>query len=81
MSTFHTYMDQYKRRIHGNEGIKHPQFLTMQAVGNIATIIDECADQMPHQMYITQQDWKDTIKYILSGETRLERHPQIHPRW
>ena len=72
-STFHTYMDQYKRGIvswtHGNDGIKRPQLSILQVVGTIAAIIDDCADQMPNQMCGTQPGWMDTLKLILGGES------------
>ena len=72
-STFHTYTHQYKRGIvlgtHDNEGIKGPRLSSVQAVDAVATIIDERADQMPHQMHITQSGQMDTLKSIPGGET------------
>ena len=56
-STFHTHMDQYKRGIvsgiHSHEGIKRPRLSIVQAIGTIDAIIDECTDQMLHQMLVT----------------------------
>ena len=65
---FHRYIDQYKRgialRIHGNESIKHLKLLIVQYIDTIAAIINECVDQMPHQMRIIQPSQMNTFKLI-----------------
>ena len=57
-SMFHIYVDYYMRgtisQTHSNAGSKHLQLSTIQAVDTIAAIIDECTNQMPHQMCVTQ---------------------------
>ena len=72
-STFHEYMDQYKKGIvsstHGNKDVKRPRLGTVQALSTITTIINDSTDHMPNQMRITVPGRMDTLKFLSSGHS------------
>ena len=72
-STFHEYMDQYKKGIvsstHRNKDVKQPRLGTMQALGTITAIINDSTDHMPNQMRITVPGRMVTLKFLLSGHS------------
>ena len=70
-SAYHTYALMYKEGVlsgdHGNKGVKRPRVGTVQATGTMKAIIDENADQMPHQMRGIGHGRMDTLKYLSAG--------------
>ena len=70
-STFHSYIDKYIIDVvsgtHGNKGVKRPRIQTVQVTGTMKAIIDENADQMPHQMRGMGNGRVDTLKYLPVG--------------
>ena len=72
-STFHEYMDQYKKGIvsstHGNKDVKRPRLGTVQALVTITAIINDSTDYMPNQMRITVLGRMDTLKFLPSGHS------------
>ena len=70
-STFHSYVQRYNKGVlstaHGNKGYKRPRIGTVQVMGTIAAIVDENADQMPHQMRGIGNGRVDTLKYLPAG--------------
>jgi hypothetical protein len=69
--TFHAYMDEFRRGVisgtHGNKGIKRPRLATIQAMGSMTSIINDSADQMPHQMWSVGNGRIDTLKFLPAG--------------
>ena len=72
-STFHNYMDQYKKGIisstYENRDVKRPRLGTMQALGTIRAIINETTNHMPNQMRMTAIGRRDTLKFLPSGHS------------
>ena len=70
-STYHNYLDKYKEGVvcasHRNKGIKRPRIRTVQVAGTMKAIIDNVADQMPHQMRSIGNGRMDTLKYLPAG--------------
>jgi hypothetical protein len=67
-STFFTYVDKFNNGIinssHGNKGCKRPCIGTVQVMGSMTTIINENANQMPHQMRGIGHGRMDTLKFL-----------------
>ena len=65
-STFHSYVQRYNKGIlstvHGNKGYKQPRIRTVQVMGIIVAIVEENADQMPHQIQGIGHERVDTLK-------------------
>jgi hypothetical protein len=70
-SSFYTYMDDFNKGVingtHGNQGIKRPRLATVQAMGSMTSIINDNADQMPHQMRGVGNGRVDTLKFLPAG--------------
>jgi len=70
-STYHGYMSKYKDDIvsgsHGNKGVKRPRIGTVQVTSTMNAIIDENANQMPHQMRSIGHGRMDTLKFLPAG--------------
>lgn len=82
-STFHGYIRNFKEGVlsgqHGNKGIKRPRIGTVQAMGTIAAIVSENADQMPNQMRGTGKPHRiDTLKYLPALNNWTKVHSDVN---